>query len=282
MILGMWPTIFTIGSFKLSTLSMILFFGFLLTGFSFWRRGKEEHYSELQLFDGFLLSFLVGFLGARASFIIFHWDRFGVDPMQWLNLFGNSGSQKLVLLLVSTLFLNSFAKKKKWDNFEILDFWSLSLTMWLIVTNLGEFFAGTARGYITSSPVGIVFPGSIDKTHPVQLYGLGFFILLHLYLSWAENNYRTFEWYRLGKKAAQTGFLISNFFIFFSLFSLVMLFFRLPEFVVGGRAFDLWIYLSIFFFGVRMLLGRSDKPLLPVSFRDKFKKKKKEEKNEIS
>lgn len=278
----MWPTIFSIGSFKLSTLSVVLLLGFLLTGFAFWRRGKEEHYSELQLFDGFLLSFVIGFLGARASFIIFNWDRFGFDPMQWLNLLGNPGSQKLVLLIVSTLFLSSFAKKKKWDNFEILDFWSLSLTMWMIVTSFGEFLAGTARGYITNSQIGIVFPGSIDKTHPVQLYSLGFFILLHMYLSWAENNYRTFEWYRLGKKAAQTGFLISNFFIFFSLFSLAMLFFRLPEFVIMSRTLDVWIYLLIFFFGVRMLLGRSDKPFLPVAFRERFKKKNKEEQDEVA
>lgn len=273
----MWPTVFSIGSFKLSTLSVILFLGFFITGFTFWRRGKEEHYSEIQLFDGFLLSFLVGWLGSRASFIIFHWDRFGLDPFQWFNFLGNPGSHKLVLLIISTLFLNNFSIKKKWDHYEVLDFWSLSLTMWMVVTSLGEFLAGTARGYATSSFLGMVFPGAIDKTHPVQLYSLIFFLLLHLYLGWAENNYRTFEWYRLGKKAAQTGFMISNFFIFLALFSLTMLFFRLPEFVLMGRTLDLWIYLAIFFFGLKTLLARSDKPLLPVSFKEKLFNKKKPE-----
>lgn len=273
----MWPTIFSIGNFSLSTLSVILFLGFFITGFTFWRRGKEEHYSEIQLFDGFLLSFLVGWLGSRVSFIVFNFDRFGFDPFQWLNFLGNPGSHKLVLLIVSTLFLNSFAKKKKWDNYEVLDFWSLSLTMWMMVTSLGEFLAGTARGYLTDSFTGIIFPGSIDKTHPVQLYSFVFFFLLHLYLSWAENNYRTFEWYRLGKKAAQTGFMISNFFIFLALFSSLMLVFHLPEFVIMGRTLDLWIYLLIFFFGLRTLLRRSDKPLLPVALKEKlFSKKKKE------
>jgi len=71
--------------------------------------------------------------------------------------------------------------------------------------------------------------------------------------------------------------MISSFFIFFSLFSALMLFFRLPEFVFAGKSFDLWIYALIFFFGVRMLLARSDKPLLPVSLREKFFKKKKQE-----
>jgi len=276
----MWPVIFSLGNFSLSTLSVVLFLGFLLTGFIFWRRGKEEHYSEIQLFDGFLLAFLVGLLGARASFIIFNWSRFGLDLFQWLNFSGKPGIHKLVLLIVSTLFLNYFAKKRKWDNYEVLDFWSLSLTMWLIVTSLGEFLAGTARGYLTNSFVGVIFPNSIDKTHPVQLYALVAFSLFYLYLGWAEYNYRTFDWYRLGKKAAQTGFLISNFYIFLALFNLLMLFFKLPEFVFAGRVLDLWFYLLIFFFGVKTLLDRSDKPLLPVSFKEKFFKKKHKELDE--
>ncbi len=270
----MWPVLFSIGNFSLSTLSVVLFLGFFVTGFTFWRRGKEEHYSEIQLFDGFLLAFLVGLLGARASFIIFHWDRFGLDPLQWFNFLGNPGIHKLVLLIVSTFFLNSFAKKRKWDNFEVLDFWSLSLTMWLIVTSFGEFLAGTARGYLTNSPIGLVFPGSIDRTHPIQLYSLAFFLLLYFYLSWAEYNYRTFDWYRLGKKAAQTGFLITNFYIFLALFSLLMLFFKLPEFVFNGKTLDIWLYLAMFFVGIKVLLDRSDKPLLPVSFKEKFLRKK--------
>jgi prolipoprotein diacylglyceryltransferase len=274
----MWPILFSIGSFKVTTSSLMLILGFIVTGFVFWRRGKEEHYSEIQLFDGFLLSFLVGFLGARASFILLHWDRFGLNVGQWLNFTGNPGAQGIVFIIIATFFLASFSKKKKWDTFEILDFWSLSMTIWLVMNSLSEFLAGSATGRLTSGPIGIVFPGSIEKTHPVQIYSLIFFLSLYLYLAWAEGKYRTFEWYRLGKKAAQTGFMISNFFIFFSLFSAIMLFFRLPEFVVAGRSFDLWIYILIFFFGVRMLLARSDKPLLPVSMREKlFKKKKQEE-----
>ena len=273
----MWPILFSIGSFKFMTSSLMLFLGFLITGFVFWRRGKEEHYSETQLFDGFLLSFLVGFLGARASFIFLHWDRFGFNIGQWLNFTGNPGAQGLVFIIVATLFLGSFSKRKKWDTFEILDFWSLSITIWLVINSLSELLSGSATGRLTNGPIGIVFPGSIEKTHPVQIYSLLFFSALYIYLAWAEGKYRTFEWYRLGKKAAQTGFMISSFFIFFSLFSALMLFFRLPEFVFAGKSFDLWIYALIFFFGVRMLLARSDKPLLPVSLREKFFKKKKQE-----
>lgn len=272
----MWPTLISFGGFHLSSSSVVALLGFFLAGFVFWRRGKEEHYSEIQLFDSFLLSFIVGTLGARIGFILLHWDRFGIDVLRWINFWGYPGLQNTVFLIVATFFMQYFATKKKWDTFEVLDFWSLSLTMWLLMTSIGEFLSGTGRGNITESFVGIIFPGSIEKTHPVQLYAIIFFLGLYAYLNWAESRYRTFEWYRLGKKAAQTGFLMSNFWIFWALFSSVMLFFRLPEFTVRGMVLDGWVYGVMLFLAVRMLLGRSDKPLFPVSFRERWSRKKQE------
>lgn len=272
----MWPTLISFGGFHLSSSSVVALLGFFLAGFVFWRRGKEEHYSEIQLFDSFLLSFIVGTVGARIGFIFLHWDRFGIDVLKWFNFLGYPGLQNTVFLLISTAFMQYFATKKKWDTFEVLDFWSLSLTTWLLTTSIGEFLSGTGRGNITESFVGIIFPGSIEKTHPVQLYSIVFFLGLYIYLNWAESRYRTFEWYRLGKKAAQTGFLMSNFWIFWALFSSVMLFFRLPELTIGGMMLDGWVYGIMLFLAVRMLLGRSDKPLLPVSFRERWARKKQE------
>jgi len=256
--------------------------GFLLAGFVFWRRGKEEHYSEIQLMDGFLLSFLVGVLGARIGFVIFQWERFGLHPFAWLDFFGRPGLQGVFFLVFATSFLKSFAKKKKWDVYEVLDFWSLSLVAWTAMTSFGQFLTGIGAGKFTDSSLGVVLAGSIQKTHPVQLYSVVLLSLLYWYLSWSESRYRTFEWYRLGKKAAQTGFMLSNFWIFYALISAFLLFFRLPEFILFGRAFDGWIYGFMLLVGVRTLLGRSDKPLLPESFKAKFSfRRKKIDEQEI-
>ena len=276
----MWPTLISFGSFSISTISIILLLGFFLTGLAFWRRGKEEHYSEIQLFDGFLLSFLVGLVGARIGFILLNWSRFGLNIGKWLDFIGNRGLQDIVFIIISSIFLKIFSTRKKWDVHEVLDFWSITLTVWLLFGSIGEFFAGVGRGKFTESFIGITFPGAIQKTHPVQVYSIIFFFILYIYLNWAESRYRTFEWYRLGKKAAQTGFLMSNFWIFFSLFSLLMLFFRLPEFIIAGKALDGWIYLGILFYGVRMLLGRSDKPFLPASFREKLRNRSRKKREE--
>ncbi|EKD43639.1 MAG: hypothetical protein ACD_72C00193G0002 [uncultured bacterium] len=268
----MWPILFSFSSISLPSAWVLLLVGFFVSGFAFWRRGKEEHYSELQLFDGFLLSFLMGAIGARLGFILLHFDQFGWNLFNWLNLTNKPGSQDLFFLLVSTLFLYRFAKRKKWDVFEVLDFWSLSLSLWLIFNSLADFLTGAGRGKFTNWWVGIVFPGSIEKTHPVQLYFTGFYLLLFIYLVWVESRYRIFDWYRMGRKSARAGFMISTFIIFFSLFSALMLLFRLPEFFLGNLAVDIWFYLFGVFFGVQLLLRRSDKPLLPNAFRKRFER----------
>lgn len=248
----------------------MLVVGFLLSGFVFWKRGKEEHYSELQLFDGFLLSFIFGALTARLAFVLTHFSQFGWQIVSWFDFGGRPGTQDLVFLVAATLFLYRFALRKKWDAFEILDFWSLSLTLWLFFSALADFAAGSGRGRFTDWFVGVIFPGSIEKTHPVQLYLAILYLGLYLYLSWAESRYRIFEWYRMGKKSAQTGFLISSFCVFFSLFSAVILLFRLPEFFVFGFSLDFWLYVLGMIIGVQILLRRSDKPLLPTAFKERF------------
>lgn len=270
----MWPTLFSIGFISVPTATVILVLGFLVAGFSFWRRGKEEHYSELQLMDGFILSYLFGVIGARLTFIILHFDQFGWRIFDWLSINAKPGSIGLAFLVFATLFMYRFARIKKWDAYEVLDFWSISLTLWLIFRSLADLMSGAGRGRFTDWFVGVIFPGSIEKTHPAQLYLALCFILLYFFLHWSESRYRIFDWYRMGRKSAQTGFMISTFTIFFSLISALMLLVRLPEFVVVGLSLDGWLYLLGIIIGVQMLLRRSDKPLLPKSFKEKFSREK--------
>jgi prolipoprotein diacylglyceryltransferase len=273
----MWPIFFSFNFIEVPTAWVLSTIGFLLSGFAFWRRGKEEHYSELQLFDGFLLSFLVGALGARLGFVLLNLGKFGWSVFEWFNLVDYPGTLDVMFLVSSTYFMYRFAVRKKWDAFEVLDFWSIGLTVWLLFSSLADFVAGAGRGKFTDWFVGVIFPGAIEPTHPTQLYFVVFYLLLYLYLHWSESRYRIFEWYRMGRKSAQTGFLISTFLIFYSLFSSLMLLFRLPELVIGNWSLDFWVYLLGAIVGLQLLLRRSDKPLLPSSFRERFSKKQHEE-----
>lgn len=259
---GMFPVLFSLGSFSLYTQSLFSALAFLVAAFIFWRRGKEEHYQEEELFDGFIFSSLVALFFGRAWFIIWHYRDFGWNIIKWLDVVENPGSVLVVSLVFATLYLYRFAARKKWDVFEIIDFWVLALAGGNIVAQIGNFFSGVGFGKATQLPWGVIYPGVFEKHHPVQLYSALFYIILLAYLVWVENHYRTFEWYRANKKTAQTGYLTSFFIISSSLFWMVMLLFKPSALMIGAISLDFFGYLAAFIVGSLLLFFRSGRSLM--------------------
>ncbi|MEA2056682.1 MAG: prolipoprotein diacylglyceryl transferase family protein [Patescibacteria group bacterium] len=262
----MLQTLFTIGSFQLRTINLFQVIAFVSSAFVFWRRGREEHYSEAKLIDAFLLSLLFGVAIGRIAFIVFNFSSFGWNILDWLNIVQKPGSQLFFVLIGAVLHLTVFAQKNKWDQFEILDFCAQVLVVGLLWINIGYFFEGIRFGLSTELPWGIVFPGVFEKRHPIQLYYAAFHFIFGKYLTWLEFNYRTFEWYRGGKKTAKTGFLFISFLLIYSLFSFLLSFLQTPSLVVADLQLDVWLYLTQFVIGVWLLLKRSNRALF--SFKD--------------
>lgn len=258
----MFPVLFSFGPIELRTLSVFLVVAFLASSFIFWRKGREEHYSEGEFFDGFILASLLGFVAGRIGFIALNYDRFGFSLIHWLDIFAFPGVNGLIAVVVATIYLYRFAHSNKWDIFEVLDFWVLALASSLTLTYMGLFFDGTAVGNPTTLPIGIVFPGLIEPHHPAQLYMALFFLILSIYLGRVEYRYRTFEWYRAGKKTAQTGFLVSMFLIFTSLFYFAISWVKPPIVSVAGIDIDRILALLGFIYGLYLLYSRSGRALL--------------------
>lgn len=260
----MYPTIFSIGNFHLKTVSILMVLAFLSIGFILWRRGKEEHYSEIEIFDAFLLSFLTHVIVSRLAFIVLHFQDFQFAIFKWLDVINHPGSIFSIGLIAAGFKMYCFAYKKKWDAFEIMDFSSQALSIGLLIVNLGYFFEGSSLGKTTSMPWGLQLAQDFEKKHPVSLYFALFYLLLFCLLSWFEYHYRTFEWYRQGKKSAQSGFLFSSFLIFTSIFSSVMLLFRLPIIVIQKVSLDFYINILGLTLGLLILYIRSGRSPLAI------------------
>ncbi len=271
----MFPELFAIGSFSFRTFTVFLLASFLLSAFVFWKKGKEEHYPEDQLFDGFLLSFVMGAITSRLGYILFHLDQFSINPLTWFDLFKNAGFNGLIGIVCGGFYIYRFANKKKWDAFEVLDFWTISLTLGLGLIYLGQFFDGSGVGYPTTLPIGIQFAGLFEPVHPVQLYQSVFFLILASYLSWVEFKYRNFLWYRAGKKSAQTGFLVAMALLTSGLFSFVISFVKPPLIEIVGTNMDQLLSLAVATIGGLVLYHRSGRPL-PFT-REKKKQQKRVE-----
>ena len=259
----MFPILVEFSFFKLKSISLFVFLAAFFAAFVFWRKGREEHYDQLEIFDAFMSSGIIGFLAGRLFFVIFHWSIFAENFWQIFNVVKFPGNEPLAILFVAALFLYKRAIKKKWDAFEILDFWVTAITLGMVFLYAGFFLDGSYGGSFTKMPWGLVMPGTFEKSHPVQLYFLVFYLVTFIYLVKVEYKYRTFEWYRHGRKTAQSGFLFSTFAIFTSIFYLVSSPLRLPSMVWGGIVVDQWFYLILLVAGLVLLLKRSGREIFP-------------------
>ncbi len=266
----MFPVLFSIGSVSIKTASLLMFLGFFVSSFIFWRKGREEHYEIIDLFDGFILSAFFGMVSSRITYVLLNISDFGFDVLKWFDIFKYPGSSLIVGIIVASFYLHHFSVRKKWDSFEILDFWVTSIALGLAINFVGSFFEGVGYGYATKMPWGVVFPQLIDPHHPIQLYTAIFYLAMYFYLSRVEYKYRTFSWYRHGKKTAQTGFLASVFLISVSVFNFLISFLRPATFVFYGINIDLVVSTGVFIAGLFLLYYRSGRPLpLPINRKPK-------------
>lgn len=251
----MLPNIFTIYNFSLKTLVIFALFALVTAGYFFWKKGREEHYDEFELMDAFFTAVLVGLFVGRVGYIIHEFPRIGFSVYKWLDFVTYPGVHGLTAVLASSWKLYRYSLQKKWDTFEILDFWSISVAVGLAILYIGLFFDGSYYGNETNLPVGVRFPGLFSKHHPTQLYLALLSGLLAVYLSKVEYRYRTFEWYRAGRKAAQTGFLISVFTIVAGLSHFIISFFLPPH--PNVPFLDQVEFFAIFVIGIVLLIRRS-------------------------
>ena len=72
----MYPTLLSIGPVSIQTAGIFSVLAFLFTGFYFWKKSREEHYNEIEIFDGFILATIFSFIVARAVYIILNFGQF--------------------------------------------------------------------------------------------------------------------------------------------------------------------------------------------------------------
>lgn len=257
----MFPVLVSVGPLVIKTMSLFSFLAFFATVFVFWRKAREEHYHEVQIFDVFLIATVVGFLFGRVGFIAVNWADFGFSLWNWLDLVGHAGSLHTAALVGATLSVRRSARDRKWDVFEVLDFWSIALTAGLFWKSVGYFLDGSGFGTETKLPWGMVFPGVFDRHHPLQLYAAVFYLLLFGYLTWADSRYRTFGWYRAGKKTAQTGYLTSIFLLSTGVFLVATQWIRPSLLVFNGVIVDWFVGIAIGLLGLILLITKSGRTI---------------------
>lgn len=253
----MLPSIFSIGPIVIRTFSLVLILTFIACTFIFWRKAKEEHYDENEIFDMALLSIFWGIIGARLSYILLNISDFGINVVYWFSMWSKPGLHWFGLLAAGLVFVVYYSSKNKWDVLETLDISVISVSLAHALLNMGLFLNGGSIGKQTNLPIGMTFPNTFDTRHPLGLYGFLLWTLLFVFLFWVEGKYRRFEWYQRFKGDARPGFLFFVYLIGLGFIGLLLTLLSESSNVILGLDINIMLRVSILLVGIFGLITRS-------------------------
>ncbi|MDR1111611.1 MAG: prolipoprotein diacylglyceryl transferase [Deltaproteobacteria bacterium] len=185
----MFPTVKLFNHLVISFYGLFVAVGIFTALLLFYKTAKFRNINSNSLINfGFIL-IILGIIGSRVFYVIFHWPEF--REHSWFNLvaFWRGGLMFqggfLVALSLSPLLLNLFGLKF-WATADVV---APSLALGQGIGRIGCFFAGCCYGTVTSAgnPLSVVFPGNSlapANVHlwPSQLFESAGLILLFIFL----------------------------------------------------------------------------------------------------
>lgn len=217
----MFPVLFSIGKFSISSFGVFLSLGFIYGVFLIWRLAKAWDLDEEKILDLTLLTFVGGLIGARIYFGITHISEFASSPLNLILFVKYPGFSFWGGFLGGWLTLYYWAKRQKTDFWQIADIAAVGFLGGFILSDIGCFLGGCGAGALTHSFLGVPMVGLIGKRWPVQLIEV---ILLTFILS------------NIWKKAThfhQTGKIVSLSLVLVGLVKLILL----PLKQIGGEEY---------------------------------------------
>ncbi len=164
----MFPTL-NIGSFVFPTAGLVYIFGTWLCLSLVERTAKKIGANSEVTYGMAVTAVLVGFIGARLTFVFQYWPAFQASPLNiiWPLTSGYNLLGGLFFGAVGGFFYGRY-KQVSWLN--TLDALIPGIVLGLMVVSLADFLAGPGFGTLTSVPWGISQYGI--RRHPVQIYEL--------------------------------------------------------------------------------------------------------------
>lgn len=192
--------LFRVNSYVVYSFSLLTVVSFLWGSFVFYKKAIESHFEEFPVLDTIVFVAFWSFIWGRLVFFLTNW---GIFKDHWSRIFflkdyPGISHWGLVIGIFFGLFLSLRYLKVKYVDW-------LDLVMLGLIGALPVFFAGLAL---------ILFKWFYLVMAVVLALAFGFF--------WkAENEYRTYSWYRYKKTQAKSGFLSGSGMIVFGLVTII-------------------------------------------------------------
>jgi prolipoprotein diacylglyceryltransferase len=230
----MYPIFLSIGNFHLYTSSMIIFLGFILSLYVFWKKTRVEIVEEEKIFDFILVFIIFSLIFGRLVYVLEHSNDFQFWVDRIIHVYKYPGFNIWGLcfggLFGSFLY---FKKIMKFNSVFLFDSLSLAMSLFLGFLFLGFFFDGV---YVGSPFIyGIKFVGFAGPRLPIQIPASILFFIFY------------FGHRKINLKKAK-GFVFWFFCTYFFVILLVLEFFRRDRIYFEGIAFNIFTFFLVSLF----------------------------------
>ena len=177
----MYPTLFQIGHFRLSTYGLMMMTAFIAGIWLAVRRGRARGVPAEFIQDISTVILLSSLLGARGLYILTHLDEFRgdwwstVNPMQADGTIGIAGLVLVGGVLAAIPAAIWYTRKRGQNVLEVIDLLSPSLALGMALGRVGCLLNGCCYGKSCELPWAITYPESshlhmLGAIHPTQAY----------------------------------------------------------------------------------------------------------------
>ena len=198
----MLPTLISIGSFRIYSYGVMLSLGLFVGLYYFWKMGRDEHWEEIALFDGFFLALLTYYVVGRVGYVLSNWSEFQSLSAAF-SLLSRPGIAHYLGIAGSLVMVIVIARAKNWELWKVLDAFTVALFMILVWGSLGSLLNGSNPGRVVSW--GATYPGLTEKVLPIDLWSLVLAILGFGVTSKIRKNFRFYSWYKGEQSVARDG-----------------------------------------------------------------------------
>lgn len=189
----MAPILFTIGPYNVYAFGLFLAVSFIFSTFVVWKYAKEE-FKEEEFLDTYFYTSLFALISARAVYILFNFDRFRFNILKYIVVRETPGLSLLGGIIGGFIFLILYARRKKYNLLRLLDIFSITLSVALFFSKIGEQLGGAGYGRETKLFFGVKIAGLAGRRFPVELLESFAFFLLAIILIFVYNKLRRKKW----------------------------------------------------------------------------------------
>lgn len=198
----MLPILISLGPVKIYSFGVVMLLGFFLSLYFWWKMGRDEHWDEISLFDGFFLSSIVFLVFGRVGYVLLHMEEMGT-LYRSLAFLAFPGISAQIGIVAGAIFMILFARSQEWQVWKVMDSFVVALSILLVFAGLGGLLNGSNPGL--EANWGMMYPGESVARIPVDLWIFLWSIITFATVSRVRKNFRFYEWYKGEASVAKEG-----------------------------------------------------------------------------